>query len=128
MYDDDDDDFFDEDEFEEEDDYEEDDDNESDFLAENDEEDEYEEEFRMHLERGLDLYEKDLFNDAIDEFTKALSIFPDVAGVYSNRGAAYGQQGKYSEAIADFEMALELDPGNAKYIDNIVMTKRIRGY
>jgi len=41
---------------------------------------------------------------------------------------SYGQLGKYSEAIADFEMALKLDPGNTNYIENIAKTKRARGW
>ena len=86
------------------------------------------EEAQRHFERGLNLYERDCFNDAIEEFTEAIRLHPNGAGIYGNRGAAYGQQGKYSEAIADFEMALRLDPGNAEYIDNIAMTKRARGW
>ena len=85
-------------------------------------------EAQKHLERGMSFYNMDRFSDAITEFTKAINLYPSFAGFYSNRGAAYGQQGKYSEAIADFEKALQLDPGNPQFRNNIVMTKRARGW
>ena len=86
------------------------------------------EEARKYFDRGVNFYERDCFNDAIREFTEAIRHFSKEACIYGNRGAAYGQLGRYSEAIADFEKALQLDPGNAEYIDNIAMTKRARGW
>ena len=78
---------------------------------------------KMHCERGLTLYRRDRFNDAITEFTRAIRLYPN-ARCYSNRGVAYGQLGKYNEAIAYFEEALELDPGNASYLDNLAKAER----
>jgi tetratricopeptide (TPR) repeat protein len=86
------------------------------------------EEAQRHFERGINLYRIDRFNDAIAEFTEAIKLHPNGAGIYGNRGAAYGQQGKYSEAIADFETQLKLDPGNVECRDNIAKTKRVRGW
>jgi len=86
------------------------------------------EEAQKHFDRGNSFYERDCFSDAIREFTEAIRLYPEASGIYGNRGSAYGQQGNYSAAIADFEMALKLDPGNYEYIDNIAMTKRARGW
>jgi len=40
----------------------------------------------------------------------AIEIDPKLANAYANRGSAYSHLGHYKKAIADYEMALELDP------------------
>ena len=48
-------------------------------------------------------------NDAIADFTAALGIKTDDAGVYITRGQDYDLNGQYDSAIADFDAALKLD-------------------
>jgi len=86
------------------------------------------EEAQMHFERGMSLYSRNRYSEAVTEFSEAIRLYPDGAGVYCNRGTAYGQLGRYSEAIADFEKALQLDPSNDDCIHNIAITKRARGW
>jgi len=50
-----------------------------------------------------------LRNDAIADFTAALGIKTDDAGVYITRGQDYDLNGQYDSAIADFDAALKLD-------------------
>ena len=40
---------------------------------------------------------------------------PETAGVFAVRGWAYRELGKYEDAIADFTVAIELDPGISAY-------------
>lgn len=47
---------------------------------------------------------------AIQECDKALTIKPDFATVYINRGGAYLQWGNYAQAIADYNQAMTIDP------------------
>jgi tetratricopeptide (TPR) repeat protein len=52
--------------------------------------------------------------DAIDSFSKAIELNPQIAGVYSYRGGAYFALGNYIQAMKDFDKAIELDPKYAK--------------
>ncbi len=44
---------------------------------------------------------------------------PHKARVYSNRGVAYGKNGKFQEAIADLSKSIEIQPGHVKAYSNL---------
>jgi tetratricopeptide (TPR) repeat protein len=48
----------------------------------------------------------------------AIALNSDFVAAFNGRGTAYGLQGRYDEAIADFTRAIFLDPGNALYYAN----------
>ena len=51
------------------------------------------------------------FDGAIDAYGKAISIDPQYASAYNNRGFVYTHhKGKYDLAIADFNKAIQLNP------------------
>jgi tetratricopeptide (TPR) repeat protein len=50
---------------------------------------------------------------AIDDFTKALKIYPSQYPIYLNRGLSYRNLRKYELAIKDFETILVLNPNLA---------------
>ena len=52
---------------------------------------------------------------AVDGFTRAIAISPQIADSYNNRGMAYRKQKKVKEALADFTMATTLEPTKAAY-------------
>ncbi|MDG5815912.1 tetratricopeptide repeat protein [Chitinispirillales bacterium ANBcel5] len=52
------------------------------------------------------------FDDAIEEYKKALSINPELIDAYLGLGTIYEWQGKYKEAIKKYEEALSVDPQN----------------
>jgi len=49
------------------------------------------------------------------------------AKAYVNRGAAYRKKGNYDRAIADFNKAIELDPGCAEAYHNRGVAYRRKG-
>lgn len=49
------------------------------------------------------------YQEAIEGFSQALELNPQLAGAYNGRGAAYGNLGKFDLAIADFTQAIALD-------------------
>jgi tetratricopeptide (TPR) repeat protein len=51
---------------------------------------------------------------AIADWTDAISLKPDDAEAYCNRGKAYGEKGDYGKAIADYAEAIRLRPDFAK--------------
>ncbi len=51
---------------------------------------------------------------AIEDYNKALEIFPDYFQAHNNRGVALVKKGEYKQAMVDFNRALELSPGYAK--------------
>ncbi|MEN8222700.1 MAG: sulfatase-like hydrolase/transferase [Acidobacteriota bacterium] len=55
--------------------------------------------------------ESGLLNEAYDNFTKAISINPEIAESYSGRGTVHIFLRNTPEAIKDLENALKLDPG-----------------
>ena len=56
-------------------------------------------------------YQEKRDNDkAIQHYSKALDLNPQIAEAYSNRGIAYGDKGDYPHAIENFNKAIELKP------------------
>ena len=62
---------------------------------------------------GLVEYEKGNYEDAIDNYTKAIESHPADAFLYNNRGLAYFELKKYKRAISDYSKAIELRPDYA---------------
>ena len=52
------------------------------------------------------------WEEAIEDFTKAIELEPDRDQGYNNRGAVYYEQGNWEEAIEDFTRAIKLNPNN----------------
>ncbi|MHC4201358.1 MAG: tetratricopeptide repeat protein [Planctomycetota bacterium] len=65
------------------------------------------------LEQGNSHMAEHDYDDAIDDFTKAIELHPDLAVAYNNRGMAYAMKRDIDRAMDDFERALELDPDGA---------------
>jgi hypothetical protein len=63
-----------------------------------------------HYNRGAENYRQDNFELAIEEFTEAIALDPQLTLAYSSRGAAYKAAGDYDRAIADYDQAIALDP------------------
>jgi tetratricopeptide (TPR) repeat protein len=52
-------------------------------------------------------------DEAIQCFSRAIELKPDLADAYNDRGAAHTVNGHEAEALRDFEQALKLDPRSA---------------
>jgi len=68
---------------------------------------------KFYINRGIAYEGKGQFDQAVDDFTKALEIDPKDAGVYYHRGIGYVNKGQFDWAIDDFTKALEIDPKRA---------------
>lgn len=62
------------------------------------------------MERGLDAQENGDNSLARDMYDRVILIEPDYAEVWHRRAALFFADGKYDEALADFEEALEREP------------------
>lgn len=62
------------------------------------------------VERGLSLGRKGSYDEAIEEFNKAIAFKPDHAEAYWHRGVMFQLGGEFKKALADFDKAISLDP------------------
>ncbi|KAG5984757.1 hypothetical protein E4U55_003269 [Claviceps digitariae] len=56
------------------------------------------------------------YTKAIEQYTKAVDLFPDSSTYLSNRAAAYMSNAQYAAALDDCSRAAALDPQNAKIL------------
>ena len=63
---------------------------------------------------GLSEYKKGNYQQAINNYTKAIEAYPDVAFLYNNRGLAYSKLKEYEKSISDYNKAIELKPDYAE--------------
>jgi len=69
-----------------------------------------------YLHRGDAYFEKEEYDKAGADYTRAIELEPNLAVAYYNRGVAYLRKDKYDEAIADLTKAIELDPRIAMWL------------
>ncbi|XP_066269353.1 tetratricopeptide repeat protein 32-like [Branchiostoma lanceolatum] len=60
--------------------------------------------------RGQIKYMRVDFDEAVEDYTAAIGVAPDVAVPYYNRGQIHYRLGRFDAAIADFTKALKLQP------------------
>jgi len=70
-----------------------------------------------HNNLGLSYFEKEDFEEALSEFTKAIDKEPH-SFHYNNRGLAYYHIGKLVEAKADYDKAIEKNPDDPFFYFN----------
>ena len=68
--------------------------------------------------RGNAYGNSEKYEEAIQNFNKAIELSPNNPSYINNRGSAYGNLEKYEEAIQDFNKAIELNPNNPSYFSN----------
>ncbi|MCH8800341.1 MAG: tetratricopeptide repeat protein [Chloroflexi bacterium] len=62
------------------------------------------------LDRGNRYSRNGVYGKAIEDYTKALELDPELAEAYYNRGCSWYEVGKYDDAIADLTQAIKWDP------------------
>ncbi len=67
---------------------------------------------RTHLGRGRACLDKGKYDDAIEDYDKAIALAPNDAIAYALRGGAYKHKGDKEQAIVDYRKALELNPSD----------------
>ena len=55
------------------------------------------------------------FDEAIEAFSRAMSLAPDDVSALAGRGQAYRAIGEHALALADFDRAVALAPGEARH-------------
>jgi tetratricopeptide (TPR) repeat protein len=60
--------------------------------------------------RATNDFEMGDYNEAIENFTKAIEINSEYFDAYNTRGIVYATTGEFDLAIADYEMAIKLNP------------------
>ena len=65
---------------------------------------------REALNQGIYYLDKQRYESAIAEFSKAIEADPGFSDVYYNRGFAYSKVGKLDQAISDYSKAIQLNP------------------
>jgi len=63
-----------------------------------------------YFARGRTLYEQGEYDQAIEQFTKAIQIDPKDAQAHYQRGLSFVAQNEYEDAIVDYNNALQLNP------------------
>jgi len=79
---------------------------------------------------------KNLYNNAIKDFSRALEINPNYVDALINRGGAYAQLGRFNDALMDFNHALKLEKKDAElyskrgeiYLQNNMHDQAIRDF
>lgn len=74
---------------------------------------------------GSKFLDEGKFNEAIENYDKAIAIYPFDAGFYCNRGSAYVGLKKHSEAIASFRKGAQLAPDWSYNFNNLADELRI---
>ena len=77
--------------------------------------------------RGIAYAEKGDYDDAIQNYTKAIELDPNDTATFNNRGIAYAKKGYYDDAIRDFTKVIELDPNCAKMMVTIGLMYEKKG-
>ena len=66
----------------------------------------------QHYNRGVSHAELGEYQQAIDDYTLAITIEPGDSKIHYARGSAYAELGKYQPAIDDYTLAITIEPGD----------------
>ena len=71
------------------------------------------------IEKGDKAFEERNLDEAINSYTKALSLNPDSADLHYRLGLAYGHKGQLDDAILAFKQAISIEPNHIKARNNL---------
>lgn len=74
--------------------------------------------YLMHYNRGTIYLNLAGYQQAIEDFDKAVSFKPDYADAINNRGLSFLNLGRHQQAIEDFNLVIRLKPDYAKAFNN----------
>ena len=82
----------------------------------------------LHLFKGVAYYDKDMYDEAIAEYKKAIKINPNYAEAHCVLGLVYAYKGgMFDEAIAEYKKAIEINPNYAEAHYNLGAVYRRKG-
>ena len=68
--------------------------------------------------KGLTYQNRRNYEKAVEHYTEALRLYPQLVEAYNNRGNIYNSRGEYDRAIAGFTKAIQLRPNYAEAYNN----------
>ena len=74
---------------------------------------------------GLRKYKQVDFDDAIDDYTKAIELDPRLAAAWFNRGTVLYRLGLFEEGLRDLKKSVELDPKNPEFLEGLNECRRM---
>ena len=80
-----------------------------------------------YVDEGNVYFNVGQFALAIDRYTAAIELDPDLTAAYYNRANAYTRSGAFEKALADYNRALELQPNDPDALNNRGMLHLYRG-
>ena len=84
-------------------------------------------EISRKLTRAKELRQEGKFEQAIENYSKAIELKPDYAYAYINRGNLYLKTGKTEAALKDYNKAIELKPDYVVCYDNLGLAYAYKG-
>jgi len=82
---------------------------------------------RIYNNLGNELMKLKRYNDAMNDFNVAITLYPDFEMAYINRATNKYFLGKYKEALLDYEHAMTLNPNNPQIYYRMALTYRSLG-
>jgi Flp pilus assembly protein TadD len=80
---------------------------------------------RAQVEFGIVAAQKDLWQEALYRWKRAVELDPTYAAAYNNLAIAYEHEGKFDDARQAYERAVELEPNNALIRQNYDLFREI---
>jgi tetratricopeptide (TPR) repeat protein len=76
-------------------------------------------EIAKHINAGVDYQSRKMYDDAIREYTQALTSDPSNASLWVNIGTAFQAKSDYARALQAYNKALAIQPGNKDALTGI---------
>jgi len=76
---------------------------------------------RIYFNKGFEYGQKDRYQEAIEEYKKAILMDPNHSSARFNLGLAYYKIGKYKKAIPEYEKLIEHEPLNSDAYFNLAL-------
>ena len=80
-----------------------------------------------YIKSAAAYYKNDQYDKAIEDYSKAIAINPNIPEAYNNRGVAYHTSAKLDKAIEDYNKAIALNPNFATAYYNIAGSYSLLG-
>lgn len=80
-----------------------------------------------YINRAVTYTERRTYEAAVEDYTRAIELAPNLSAAYNNRGIVYAAQQEYELALADFARVLDLDGNDVSGYNNRAVLYAIQG-
>jgi Flp pilus assembly protein TadD len=80
---------------------------------------------KAQVDFGIKAAQRELWNEALYRWKRAVEVDPTYAAAYNNLAIAYEHNGRFDEARTAYEKALELEPNNVLIKQNYDLFREI---